>query len=633
MRSKRITVRVLAGLTLCGGLATGNAIAQQPKAEEILARQPRQPGVLVTTPAPAAMASYKAEQVTWPKSGNTTPTGVVVKDAQGKLVRQFIDTTGRGNPNIWSYYLNGAESYREVDGNGNGKADQYRWLGPNGGKWGIDVDEDGAVDTWHMISPEEVSQELFHAMLTKNAKRVEALLPSEQDLKSLGLPDAQVAKVRQRGAAAVKRMMETADALKLTEQAKWVHLELGIPTVKPADSFGGRDDLIRYRSATVLVDKGDGKTADVFQTGELMLIGRAWKLVDGPSPGAAPAQSPADTDGAPQVAVPKGGEEILAQLGKLAAPTDPAEMPKYHMARAQLLEKLVQMTQGEQQQPWLRQVIDAYASASEGGPADGPALQRLKQWAGTIEKDAPKSPAAAYAAFRVIAAEYPIKLSQPGLKPEDMAKVQAWWREQLEQFVSKHPTADDSPEALIRLAVAHEFAGKEGEAQAKVWYERLARDFATHPYAAKAQGAVKRLTSEGQPFALTGQTLDGKAFSTAQLNGKPMIVYYWASWGRDANTELKRLADLAKTYGPKGLEVVTINLDDDPAKAVQAINAAQLPGTHLYLPGGLDRSPLATAYGIQMVPHVFLVGKDGKVVSKNAQTGPTLKDEIEKMLK
>ena len=40
--------------------------------------------------------------------------------------------------NIWSYYLNGVEAYREVDGNGNGKPDQYRWLGPNGGKWGAE---------------------------------------------------------------------------------------------------------------------------------------------------------------------------------------------------------------------------------------------------------------------------------------------------------------------------------------------------------------------------------------------------------------------------------------------------------------------------------------------------------------
>ena len=213
-----------------------------------------------------------------------------------------------------------------------------------------------------------------------------------------------------------------------------------------------------------------------------------------------------------------------------------------------------------------------------------------------------------------------------------LKRVQSWWRGQLEGFVAKYPAAEDAPETMNRLAVSFEYV-KDGEAQAKTWYERLAKDFAAHPYGAKAQGAVRRLTSEGQPFALVGQTLDGKSFSSAQLAGKAVIVYYWASWGRDAVNDLKALGELAKTYGPKGLEVVTISLDDDPAKAVQALNAAQVPGTHLHAPGGLDRSPLAAAYGIQMVPHVFLVGKDGKVADRNAQTGPTLKDQVEKLVK
>jgi len=89
-----------------------------------------------------------------------------------------------------------------------------------------------------------------------------------------------------------------------------------------------------------------------------------------------------------------------------------------------------------------------------------------------------------------------------------------------------------------------------------------------------------------------------------------------------------------KLYGDKGFRIVTISVDDEPARAVQALNAAGgLPGIHLHLPGGLDRSPLAVAYGIQFLPHAFLLAKDGTVVNRNAQVGPPLKDEIEKLLK
>jgi thiol-disulfide isomerase/thioredoxin len=138
----------------------------------------------------------------------------------------------------------------------------------------------------------------------------------------------------------------------------------------------------------------------------------------------------------------------------------------------------------------------------------------------------------------------------------------------------------------------------------------------------------------GQPFELAGTILgSGGQFSTAQIAGKPTIVYYWASWGRDVSGELKQLAELAKAHEAKGLQIVTVNLDDEPGAAVAAINAAQVPGTHLYMAGGLDRSPLAVAYGIQMVPHVFLVNREGKVTNRNAQTGPVLRDEVEKLVK
>lgn len=632
MATNRITTRTLAALTLAAGLA-GSQAAAQSKPEDVLARKPVQAGVPITTPTGPELAACRAEQVNWPKTAaNVTPSGVVVKDAQGRTVRQFIDTLGRGSPNIWSYYLNGVEAYREVDGNGDGKPDQYRWVGPNGGKWGIDIDQNGAVDVWHNISSAELAQELFQAMLTKDAKRVESLLPSENELRSLGLPDAEVAKIRQRAAGAVQRMQDTANTLKLTEKARWVHLEEGAPNVTPSDTFGGRDDLIKQRSATALVDTGDGKAIQ-FWTGELVLIGRGWRVVDGPAPGSAPQQPLEGTPGT-QIVVDPMLQPLVAKLDAIKMPADPSQsaaMSKYHTDRAAVLEEVVGQTHGKEQEPWLRQVVDAYAAAVEADPKNPAPLARLAQWKEQVAKAAGTTPVASYVAFRTTAAEYSAKLATS--KPDELMKVQEWWRGQLEAFTRAHPTAEETPDAMLRLAVAFEFAGREGEAQAKTWYEKLAKDFPNHPFAARAAGASKRLGIEGQPFALAGRTLDGREFAMDQVAGKVAVVYYWASWGRDAAAELKQLAELDKTYGEKGLVFVTVNLDDDPAKAVQALNTAQLRGAHLHMPGGLERSPLATAYGIQMVPHIFLVGKDGKVSNRNAQAGPPMRDEIEKLLK
>ncbi len=630
MAIKRFTMRALAGMTLAAGLFAGRADAQT-KVEDILARKPIQTGVQVTTPTGAELTGCKAEQITWTKPATgPAPTGIVVKDASGKLVRQFIDTTGRNNPNIFSYYLNGVEAYREIDVNGDGKPDQFRWLGANGTKWGLDKNNDGIVDQWYVLSAEELSQELFQVFLTSDPRRLAPLLTNADELKAMGLPADEAAKLAQRSASVPKKFEVAATALKLTDKAKWVHLEVGLPSATPGDTVGSQHDIVVHRNASVLFDRGDGKTLSTFQTGEMIQVGRVWKAVGGPTEGSANLVAGGDTETNP---VNPEIVELVNRLAGITTPTEPtpANLGKYHADRAVILEQIVAKTKGAEQEPWLKQTIDAYAAAAEMGSLEGPAMQRLKQWNEVLAKT-PGSSVTAYAAFRVATAEYAARLS-PDSKP-DVLKVQTWWRETLENFLKAHPTAEDAPEAMLRLAVAYEFAGKDGEAKAKEWYDNLAKSFPNHAYAVKAQGASKRLGCEGQPFVLAGQQIGGGGdFEMSKVAGKIVVVYYWASWGRDINAELKALGELVKTYGSKGVELVTINLDDEAAKGVAALNAAQVPGTHLHAAGGLDKSPLATAYGIQMVPHVFLIGKDGKVVNRNAQTGPVLKDEIEKLTK
>ncbi|HZY87331.1 MAG TPA: thioredoxin-like domain-containing protein, partial [Gemmataceae bacterium] len=86
-----------------------------------------------------------------------------------------------------------------------------------------------------------------------------------------------------------------------------------------------------------------------------------------------------------------------------------------------------------------------------------------------------------------------------------------------------------------------------------------------------------------------------------------------------------------ETYAAKGVELVTVNLDGTAAEAQRFLANNPSAGTHLYEAGGLE-SKLATGYGVQVLPNTFLVGKDGKVVSRNVQIN-NLEDEVKKLLK
>ena len=63
------------------------------------------------------------------------------------------------------------------------------------------------------------------------------------------------------------------------------------------------------------------------------------------------------------------------------------------------------------------------------------------------------------------------------------------------------------------------------------------------PNAAKAQGAIRRLTSTGKPMALKGAALDGGAADLAQYRGKVVLVHYWSTSSPTCKDDHETLAE------------------------------------------------------------------------------------------
>ncbi len=631
MSFTRYTTKTLAALTLWAGFGL-NAYAQLPtltvdKAFEV---KPRQPGVAINTPAADQLAGYHIDPIANPKTPGSNM-GYVVRDAQNRPVRQFVSYDNKSF-NIVAFYIDGVESYREVFPPAATEPFQFRWLGTAGGKWGLDRDRDGKVDEWVVMSPEEASQELFQAVLAKDAKRLEALLATKENLDALGVPAAEAAKIKDRTAKASQRLIAAGEALKLSPEARWVHLETNAPHTTPADAFGGKDDLVVHKNATILIQ--DGKEMKFLQTGELVMIGRAWKAIDGPSAGSEAVAGGSATGNANDPVITEAIKADVAELDKLdrsAVNIAPGELTGYYLKRAGILEGIVKKLEPKDQAAWLKLLIDSLASAGDSGPSGNPAHGRLKQIAEEL-KATPQNPLAAYAAFRVLTTENGIALREAGGDEKKLQALQEKWRTSLEEFVKTYPNSNDAPEAALRLAIAYEYAGREGEAKAKEWYDTITKDYAQHAHAARANGSKKRLESEGKPIDLVGPEIGtNQAFAVNSLNGKVVVVYYWASWISTLDSDARKLKELATTFGPKGLEIVTVCLDDDPQAGIAAIKRAELPGKHLHMRGGVEGSPLAAAYGVHLPPHVFLVGKDTKIVNRNGQV-LTLEGELKILL-
>jgi hypothetical protein len=597
---------------------------------QILGFPPRQQGIEISTPTAEQQASCKVELV---KGGKGS--GYVLRDPAGQTVRRFFDSNGDNKIDTWCYYKDGAEVYREIDASFNGRPDQYRWLNHAGSKWGLDPNEDGKIDSWKVISPQEVSQEIVAALATGNHARLQAMLLSEAELKALELSPAEVQRVQASLGQVREKFDETLGKLKGMEKATWIHLEVGAPGCRPNDVTGARGDLVSYSRGTVLYETG-GKS-DYLQTGEMVRVGHAWRLVEAPVPGAAPERAPTmGGDGATTVSNNPKLQKLVEELTELdrqapAAGMTPGPHPaavKHNLQRADLLEKIVGQVEPKDRELWIRQVADSLCTAVQNSPAGekGPA-ERLARLEGQVVKGMAKGhPLSAYVVYRRLQADFSAALAAPNA---DYAKLQQDKTDRLTKFVETYPKTDDAAEALLQLGMDNEVMAKEGEA--RKWYTQLAKDYGDKPQGAKAKGALRRLEAEGKPLELSGPELGGSAFDMAKVKGKVVAVYHWTSWSQTSVGDFAKLKLLLDSYGPKGFELVCVSLDSTTEEADAFVKRTSAPGTHLAMAGGME-SKLATDYGVMIVPHLFLVGKDGKVVSRLMRVND-LEEELKKLFK
>jgi thiol-disulfide isomerase/thioredoxin len=136
-------------------------------------------------------------------------------------------------------------------------------------------------------------------------------------------------------------------------------------------------------------------------------------------------------------------------------------------------------------------------------------------------------------------------------------------------------------------------------------------------------GAVQRARLlTGDPVKVSGKTLDGQPFDISQYKGKVVVVDFWATWCGPCRAELSNIKAVYEKYHNKGLEVVGVSLDEDKDALIKFLAENHLPWKILVSTdphhAGFE-NPIADRYGISGIPTVFLMNRDGKVISLAAR--------------
>ena len=131
------------------------------------------------------------------------------------------------------------------------------------------------------------------------------------------------------------------------------------------------------------------------------------------------------------------------------------------------------------------------------------------------------------------------------------------------------------------------------------------------------------------PFAM--HFFDGGTTSLGELQGKPVVVNFWASWCFPACFEEAPALEAAwQAYRERGVMVIGVDIQDREADAKAFIERFKLS-----FPNGPDlQGKITIDYGVYGVPETFFIGKDGKIHYKHvgALDRKVLRAKIEEML-
>jgi cytochrome c biogenesis protein CcmG/thiol:disulfide interchange protein DsbE len=132
-------------------------------------------------------------------------------------------------------------------------------------------------------------------------------------------------------------------------------------------------------------------------------------------------------------------------------------------------------------------------------------------------------------------------------------------------------------------------------------------------------------------FTLNVFNAQGKTIQLSSLQGKAVIVNFWATYCDPCKAEMPWLAELQQKYGSEGLQILGIVVDDPGDKTI--LDFTRKMGVNYPVLVGTDK--VEDLYGgIDGLPTTFFLDRSGKVVDRvlGLESKSLIEDSIKKAL-
>ncbi|MBB5172951.1 thiol-disulfide oxidoreductase ResA [Texcoconibacillus texcoconensis] len=133
---------------------------------------------------------------------------------------------------------------------------------------------------------------------------------------------------------------------------------------------------------------------------------------------------------------------------------------------------------------------------------------------------------------------------------------------------------------------------------------------------------------EAPNFAL--ENLDGEKIMLEDWEGEGVYLNFWATYCAFCREKMGYLKEHYDTYRDKGVEVVSVNVDESTVQVERHQERANYP-----YPIAIDRGMhVSNAYGVQSLPSVFLIDETGEVIEHTvgAKTEEQVIESLEQLV-
>ena len=181
-----------------------------------------------------------------------------------------------------------------------------------------------------------------------------------------------------------------------------------------------------------------------------------------------------------------------------------------------------------------------------------------------------------------------------------------------------------------RLATELQLARDFGAAR-HVYEEIASKFFLNADVRSLCENRIKKMDMIDQPAPeVEGSDIAGGTVSLASLQGKVVLIDFWATNCPPCLEEMPNLKQIYTDFHDDGFEILGISLDEDPSIVEQFTARAEIPWPMIVERGTVDT--LRASYFVPTIPSLFVVDQSGKLHQFDVR-GNNLRRVIEKLLK